>query len=215
MWGSGYIGEGGRAGLDGTWARGGASHCRQAPTRTLVCRTSWGAYTVNTQSERVNTQSDLGPSNFYPTAPKLVSTPQTNGDHLSPPPFPISASSCSQQSLGMDGSASQSNTASFFVVSAPHPHPTGAWASSPVGWTYRVQRICARGGAPGGAAHGQILALFAVASAFRATRWRHNLSREKGESPSGKSRPVPGPPQDSRGASAVCHSSVSDYTRSF
>lgn len=86
MWGSGYIGEGGRAGLDGTWARGGASHCRQAPTRTLVCRTSWGAYTVNTQSERVNTQSDLGPSNFYPTAPKLVSTPQTNGDHLFPPP---------------------------------------------------------------------------------------------------------------------------------
>lgn len=39
---------------------------------------------------------------------------------------------------------------------------------------WRVQRICARGRAPGGAAHGQILALFAVASAFRATRWRHN-----------------------------------------
>lgn len=215
MWGSGYIGEGGRAGLDGTWARGGASHCRQAPTRTLVCRTSWGAYTVNTQSERVNTQSDLGPSNFYPTAPKLVSTPQTNGDHLSPPTLPHFSILLLSAKSGYGWQCLSVQHSFFFVVSAPHPHPTGAWASSPVGWTYRVQRICARGGAPGGAAHGQILALFAVASAFRATRWRHNLSREKGESPSGKSRPVPGPAQESRGASAVCHSSVSDYTRSF
>lgn len=37
-------GAGGRTGMDGTWARGGASHCRQAPTRTLVCRTCGRLY---------------------------------------------------------------------------------------------------------------------------------------------------------------------------
>lgn len=53
------------------------------------------------------------------------------------------------------------------------------------GNTHSSERICARGGAPGGAAHGQILALFAVAAAFRATRWRHNLDRGKDRSPRG------------------------------
>lgn len=48
-----------------------------------------------------------------------------------------------------------------------------------MGNTHSAERIRARGRAPGGAAHGQILALFAVAAAFRATRRRHNLSRER------------------------------------
>lgn len=49
------------------------------------------------------------------------------------------------------------------------------------GNTHSAEGICARGGAPGGAAHGQILALLAVAAAFRATRRRHNLGGGAGE----------------------------------
>lgn len=51
------------------------------------------------------------------------------------------------------------------------------------GNTHSSERICARGGAPGGAAHGQTLALFTVAAAFRATRWWHNLDTGKDRSP--------------------------------
>lgn len=51
------------------------------------------------------------------------------------------------------------------------------------GNTYSTERICARGGAPGDTAHGQILALFTVAAAFRATRRRHNLGRVEDRSP--------------------------------
>lgn len=50
------------------------------------------------------------------------------------------------------------------------------WPTQPAGNTHSTERICARGGAPGGAAHGQILALFTVTAAFRATRRRHNLA---------------------------------------
>lgn len=45
----------------------------------------------------------------------------------------------------------------------------------PAGNTHSAES--ARGGAPGGTAHGQILALFTVAAAFRATRRRHNLGQ--------------------------------------
>jgi hypothetical protein len=50
-------------------------------------------------------------------------------------------------------------------------------------WLWLVEGISARGGAPGGAAHGQILTLFTVAAAFRATRWRHNLGGGENQSP--------------------------------
>lgn len=73
------------------------------------------------------------------------------------------------------------------------------------GNTYSTERICARGGVPGDTAHGQILALFTVAAAFRATRRRHNLGRGEDRSPHksgarwwegpGSSQPPPAQPR--------------------
>lgn len=57
-----------------------------------------------------------------------------------------------------------------------------------MGNTHRAEGIRARRGAPGAAAHGQILALLAVAAAFREARWRHNL----GEGTDYQVREVPG-----------------------
>lgn len=57
-----------------------------------------------------------------------------------------------------------------------------------MGNTHRAEGIRARRGAPGAAAHGQILALLAVAAAFREARWRHNL----GEGTDHRVREVPG-----------------------
>ena len=57
-----------------------------------------------------------------------------------------------------------------------------------MGNTHCAEGIRARRGAPGAAAHGQILALLAVAAAFRKARWRHNL----GEGTDYRVREVPG-----------------------
>ena len=70
----------------------------------------------------------------------------------------------------------------------PQPQPQQWWCTGAVGNTHRAEGICARRGAPGAAAHGQILALLAVAAAFREMRWRHNL----GEGTDHQVREAPG-----------------------
>lgn len=83
------LGRGGRAGLDGTWARGGASHCRQALTRTLVCRPSWGApCAVEIQSERVTglkIQGSQTPAQLQLKQPQRLKQMEATR----PSPFPV------------------------------------------------------------------------------------------------------------------------------
>jgi len=70
----------------------------------------------------------------------------------------------------------------------PQPQPQRWWCTGAVSNTHRSEGIRARRGAPGAAAHGQILALLAVAAPFRETRWRHNL----GEGTNHQVREAPG-----------------------
>lgn len=70
----------------------------------------------------------------------------------------------------------------------PQPQPQRWWCTGAVRNTHRAEGIRARCGAPGAAAHGQILALLAVAAPFRETRWRHNL----GEGTDHQVREAPG-----------------------
>lgn len=189
-WGPGGVG------LAGTWGEGGAV-CPE-----LLCSRGAGCLKdpagVGGGGAELETQGSQSSSLFEAQQPprssgNRASTPSPGWKRPDPPPIPAPVQGPDRDRDGsvppkfITGSPPLGplQTHTLLFDADPHPWPEhpgrrGTEKGSTEKHTHSAERVCAQGRAPGGAAHGQILALLAVAAAFRATRRRHNLGRQVG-----------------------------------
>lgn len=126
----------------------------------------------------------------------LSSLPRAESSHLTypPPPHPgpsthprdpHTSSPCCKVRVGRNAAPLPGAPAAPRLGTCGRGCECRGWK----GASHLAERICARGRAPGGAAHGQILAFLTVAAAFRTTRRRHNLGAQSPGQPMLEGRP--------------------------